>query len=237
MTPPLSVGRVAACAFAMSMTLTVAPALAQDGWPRCDRDECPQAYLNVETDRGDARLSVSSACIGEWRHVWGVNDARRTIRQWLNADAAKGRGRLCIPLHPAVDEIRITSIGGHCGYDGEDVTASKNAPSRDLVLRRSYGGTFSTILTGCHATIGTKDTGKVSFGGIALNFADGYGFGDSYTENFVYGVYDGFGSDRVRPFGVSLRAIGDFNTFHYRIDVLAGGRSEWSWANLEENGR
>jgi len=36
-----------------------------------------------------------------------------------------------------------------------------------------------------------------AFGGIALRFADGHGFGDSYAEGHFYGVNDGFGSRAV----------------------------------------
>jgi len=74
-------------------------------------------------------------------------------------------------------------------------------PGKDVVLRRG-SGSATTVLTGCHARIG-----DVAFGGIALDFADGYGFGDSYASGYFYGVYDGFGRDRVSPTGASLWQI------------------------------
>ena len=85
-----------------------------------DFDDCSGFFLNVTTSQGDAKVSVGRVCEGRWRHVWGRSDARNTIQQWLEGDSAGANGSLCIPLHPDVDEIRVTSIGGHCGEDGED---------------------------------------------------------------------------------------------------------------------
>ena len=67
-----------------------APAMSAAGWPSCWRDDgCPSLYLNVFTSQGDATLSVDRSCAASWRHVWGQRDARQTIVQWLDADAAR----------------------------------------------------------------------------------------------------------------------------------------------------
>ena len=76
----------------------------------------------------------------------------------------------------------------------------------------------------------------MTYGGIVLDFADGYGFGDSYAIGFFYGVYDGFRSDGVRPFGASVYALSEFNTYHYRVEILANGRGDWRWGDEGERG-
>lgn len=213
--------------------MTAMPAKANVQWPQCWREDCPGAFLNIKTRQGDALVTVSASCAPGWRHLWRIADPRATIRQWLNADAANGEGLLCIPLHPDVDEIRITSEGGHCGYDDDDVPGRNSEPGRSAVLRRAFGGSASAVLPGCHAILGDRKLGEVGFGGIALNFADGYGFGDSYATDIFYGVYDGFTRGGIEPFGAAFAAIGEFNTYHYRIDILARGQSSWSWGHQE----
>ncbi len=225
-------------ALAFACLVTAQAAIAGEGWPRCSRgDECPDAYLNVVTRQGDARLSIGPSCTGAWRHVWGERDARQTIRQWLNGDAASASGSLCIPLPPQVDEIRITPTGGHCGEQGGTVFIFASRPGANVVLRRSYGGASSVTLPGCHARIGNAEIGEVAYGGVALDFSDGYSFGDSYAAGYFYGVYDGFGQGRVRPFGATVYAISEFNTYHYRVEILAHGQDGWTWGNTEDNGR
>lgn len=215
----------------LSLAATLAALMstpADARWPYCiggEADDCRPVYLNVVTRQGNARLSVDNHCRADWRHVWGQNDARGAIRQWLGDNAANGSGWLCVELGPEVDKVRIISTGGHCGETAtvpDMATASEPGP--DMILRRSYAGARVATLRGCHATIGTGEN-EVAYGGIALNFADGFGFGDSYARGHFYGVYDGFGMGRVRPFGATVRAISDFNTFHYRVEVLADGRA------------
>ena len=220
--------------------LTAAPmaSAADEGWPRCGRDDdCPGFYLNITTWQGDAKLSVGRSCLSGRRHVWGERDARETIQQWFDDNAADGQGRLCIPLHPEVDEIRITSTAGNCGHGGDDVIAAASKPGRDVVLHRSGGGNASAVLPGCHATIGNEEIGQVAYGGVALDFSDGYGFGDSYARDYFYGVYDGFGQGRVKLFNVGVYAISEFNTYHYRVEILARGRDDWTWGSQMENDR
>jgi len=217
-------------------------AMSNEGWPRCQRDEeCHGFYLNIVTRQGDATVTVGRSCTGAWRHVWHAPDARGTIRQWLDENAAAASGLLCIPLHPNVDEIRITSTGGHCGFEGDTAIASASKPGGDVVLQRSYGGGMGAAslatLPGCHARIGNQEIGEVAYGGIALDFSDGFGFGDSYAAGYFYGVYDGFGTGRVRPFWATVYAISEFNTYHYRVEILANGRDGWMWGNLEDHGR
>lgn len=215
-----------------------APAMSAAGWPSCWRDDgCPSLYLNVFTSQGDATLSVDRSCAASWRHVWGQRDTRQTIVQWLDADAARASGALCIPLHPDTDEIRIVSTGGHCGEQAAPEIASASQPGGDVLLRRSYGGAASVTLPGCHARIGNAEIDEVAYGGVALDFADGYGFGDSYAAGYFYGVYDGFGQGRVRPFDAAVYAISEFNTYHYRVEILARGRADWTWGNTEDQGR
>ena len=67
----------------------------------------------------------------------------------------------------------------------------------------------------------------MAFGGIALDFADGYGFGDSYATGYFYGVYDGYGRGTVRPTHASVWQISQFNTYHYRVEILADGSPDW----------
>ncbi|MDJ0683729.1 MAG: hypothetical protein QNJ84_03440 [Alphaproteobacteria bacterium] len=219
----------------LAFLIAASPAMSQEGWPRCGReDDCPSFYLSVTTKRGDARLSVSRDCAGAWRHVWRKRDARETIRQWLDHSAAGAAGTLCIPLHPDVDEIRVSSIGGHCGETDFPEIASANAPGAGAVLARGYGRAASARFEGCHARIGPDaGEGGVAYGGVALDFADGYVFGDSYADGYFYGVYDGFGRGRVRPFGVAVAAISQFNTYHYRVEILMNGRNRWTWGDKE----
>ena len=205
-----------AAVLAASLVLYSAPGQA---WPRChDEDDACTRYLNVVTHEGSARLSVDRSCRGGWRHRWGRADAHQTIRQWLDAAAARGRGRLCVPLASRVDEIRIASLGGHCGYEGGDTST----PGPDVALRRGRIPPAEIALTGCHARVGDQ-----RFGGIALDFADGYGFGDAYAAGYFYGVYDGFGRRGVGLTGATVWRISEFNTFHYRIEILARGRLDW----------
>ncbi|MBK1669803.1 hypothetical protein CKO28_17335 [Rhodovibrio sodomensis] len=234
MRPPLScIG-----AAALAGLLGAPAAFAQDGWPRCWRaDDCPAVFLSVTTVRGDARLAVSRACAGDWWHVWGRADARETIRQWLDDRAATGQGSLCIPLHPQVDEIRVTPTGGHCGETEWPEIARANRPGPGAVLRRGYGGAATATVTGCHARIGNAELGELRYGGVALDFADGYVFGDSYADGYFYGVYDGFGRGRVRPFGATVAAISEFNTYHYRVEIRANGSAAWTWNPQEDRGR
>jgi hypothetical protein len=215
-----------------------AAATSNEGWPPCQRDEgCPGFYLNVVTRQGDATVTVGRSCNGASRHVWHAPDARGTIRQWLDENAATASGSLCIPLHPDVDEIRITSTGGHCGFEGDDAITFASKPGNDVVLRRTYGAVSSATLPGCHARIGNGDIGEVAYGGVALDFSDGFGFGDSYAARYFYGVYDGFGPGRVKPFEATVYAISEFNTYHYRVEILPRGRDGWTWGNTEDHGR
>lgn len=212
---PMKLGAVVAV---LGGTLVLFP-MPGHAWPRChDEDDACTGYLTIVTDQGTARLSVERSCRGGWRHQWGRADARRTIRQWLNADADRGRGRLCIPLAGPVDEIRIASLGGHCGYEGGEA----NTPGPGAALRRGGAASAEIALTGCHARVGDQ-----RFGGIALDFADGYGFGDAYAAGYFYGVYDGFGRRGVGLTGASVWRISEFNTFHYRIEIFARGRPDW----------
>lgn len=207
---------------AVLAALITSPAAADwAGCPSGDLGACRPVFLNVITRQGDARLSVDNHCRGGGRHVWGRNDARLSVQQWLDDDAARGAGRLCVQLDPRVDEVRIISSGGDCGVPPDTATASHPGP--DMILRRSYGGARVATLRGCHATVGTGDA-EIAFGGIALDFADGYGFGDAYARDQFYSVFDGFGRGRVRPLGATVRAISGSNTFHYRIEVWANGR-------------
>jgi len=235
MKPPLEmVGAVA-----LAVVLAAPPAMAEESWPHCWRDDdCPGFFLTVMTARGDARLSVSRSCSGAWKHIWNKRDAREIIRQWLDDEAATARGSLCIPLHPDVDEIRIASIGGHCGEIDFPEIAAANRPGDGAVLQRGYGGIASATFEGCHARIGlSPNVSEVAYGGVALDFNDGYVFGDTYADGHFYGVYDGFGTGRVRPFGASVSAISEFNTYHYRVEILANGRESWTWGDDEENGK
>jgi len=225
-------------ALALVCLVTAQAAVAEEGWPRCSRDDnCPDTYLNVVTRQGDATISVGKTCAGQWRHVWGKPDAHQTIMQWLDANAATAGGSLCIPLHPLVDEIRIASTGGHCGEAAALEIAFASKPGGDAVLRRSFGGATSATLPGCHARIGTTEIGEIAYGGIALDFSDSYGFGDSYAKSHFYGVYDGFGAGHVQPLGASVYAISEFNTYHYRVEILAHGWDGWRWGNTEDHGR
>lgn len=209
-----------------------------EGWPGCrGEDGCSALYLNVTTRQGNATVSVDRACAASRRHTWRRRDARQVIVQWLDAAAGRARGSLCIPLHPEIDEIRITSAGGHCGEQAVPEIASASLPGGNAVLRRASGRPATVTLPGCHARIGNAQAGEMAYGGIALNFSDGYGFGDSYAAGHFYGVYDGFGGDSVRPFGASVYAISEFNTYHYRVEILAHGRDDWMWDTREDNGR
>ena len=209
--------------FGLSLLLVVlgGPYPAAAEWPSCrssrDDDRCRDHYLNAVTRQGDVELSVGRSCLTTWRHHWGRRDARRTVRQWLNSAAARATGGVCIPIDAAVREIRVTSVGGHCGYDGE----TANTPVPDVSLKR--GGEARATLVGCHARI--SDT---AFGGVALRFADSYGIGDSYVTDHFYAVYDAFGRDTVAPFGATVFAVSQYNTFHYRVEVLARGNAAWS---------
>ena len=40
---------------------------------------------------------------------------------------------------------------------------------------------------------------------------------------------------RVRPCGASVVAISQFNTYHYRVEILANGRESSTWGDHEEN--
>ena len=222
-------------AIMLALLTAIRPAQA-DGYDYgCDwLGSCEQSFLNVVTAQGDANLSVDRSCAGDWRHRWGSGDARQTIRQWVNERAGSGSGSLCIPLHPNVSEVRITSTGGHCGFDADDILTFASAPGADGILRIGFGYGASVSLSGCHAGIGNDEIGTVTYGGIVLDFADGYGFGDSYASGIFYGVYDGFRNRGVQPFGASAYGLSEFNTYHYRIDILANGRTDWRWGHNEE---
>ncbi len=212
--------------------------LINQGWPQCWRDdECSGFFLNVVTRQGNAVVSVGPACTGDWQHIWRRPDAHGMIRQWLDKKATTASGSLCIPLHPQVDEIRISSTGGNCGFEGDEVFTTASKPGNDVVLKRTYGGASSAVLPGCHARIGNKEIGEVTYGGIALDFADGFSFGDSYATGYFYGVYDGFGTGRVKPFWATVYAISEFNTYHYRIEILANGQSGWQWGTTGRDER
>ena len=82
MKPPLEmVGAVA-----LAVVLATPPAMAEESWPHCWRDDdCPGFFLTVMTVRGDARLSVSRSCSGAWQHIWNKRDARETMSDDLYA--------------------------------------------------------------------------------------------------------------------------------------------------------
>ncbi len=215
MAGPMKLGATVAV-LAAGLVLAPAPGHA---WPRChDEEDGCISYLNVVTHQGDARLSVERSCRGGLRHQWGRADARQTIQQWLDAAAARGRGRLCVQLHDRVNEIRVRALGGHCGYEDGEV----HVPGPGSILRRGGAASAEIALNGCHARVGDQ-----RFGGIALDFADGYGFGDAYAAGYFYGVYDGFGRRGVGSIGASVWQISQYNTFHYRIEILARGRLDW----------
>ena len=221
--------------FVLALLMAVRPALAEGGDRQCGGyGGCTQSFLNVVTKQGNANVSVGQFCAGGWRHIWQRNDARQTISQWLDRAAGSGSGSLCIPLHPDVNEIRIISTGGHCGFDENDLLTFANVPGSGGTLRFGFGGGSYIALAGCHAGIGNDELGRVSYGGIVLDFADGYGFGDSYASGFFYGVYDGFRSGGIRPFGASIYALSEFNTYHYHVELLADGRGDWRWGHHEE---
>ena len=221
--------------FALALLMAIRPALAEGGGRDCGPyGNCGETFLNIVAHQGNANVSVGQSCAGTWQHTWQRNDARQTIRQWLNRSAASGSGSLCIPLHPDVNEVRITSAGGHCGFDEDDLLTFANAPGSGGILRFGFGGSSSIDLAGCHAGIGNHELGRVKYGGIVLDFADGYGFGDSYATGFFYGVYDGFKSGGVRPFGASVYALSEFHTYHYSIEILANGRGDWRWGYQDE---
>lgn len=205
-----------------------ATASAADTWPQCfaagEDDNCLPLYLNVTTAQGSASLTVERTCTSDWRHAWRQADARQAIRQWIDGAAASASGALCIPLSNQVTEVRAVPLGGHCGYAGMEI----NTPGPGGVMRQ--GGLASLSLIGCHARI--QD---LTFGGVALRFADGYGFGDSYATGYFYGVYDGFGNRAVGPTGASVWRISDFNTFHYQVEILAGGSPDWRQPLPEED--
>lgn len=221
----LSVLTLAGIAAAMLVSAGEARA---GSWPDCkprgEDDNCPRYYLNITLRQGEARFSVDTQCRGTWKHAWRRSDARRSIRQWIGDRAALGTGSLCIPLAERVDRIRIIPAGGNCGYsEGE-----KNEPDGKAALNR--GGVSQATLSGCHAGIGGQ-----TFGGIALDFADGYGFGDSYATGQFYGVYDGFRRGGVAPFGTPLQEISRHNTYHYRVAILANGRTGWRADFMEDD--
>ena len=131
-----------------------------------------------------------------------------------------------MPLAGKVDEVRVTSLGGHCGYEDGEV----NTPGPDITLKRGRYDPAGIALIGCHARVG-----DVRFGGVALDFADGYGFGDAYAAGHFYGVYDGFKNRGVGKTGGSVWQISQYNTFHYRVEILARGCANWS--RIDKNRR
>lgn len=220
--------RLAGLWFFLAFAAGVSPSPAEAApWPYCSgggrEDPCDVQYLNVKTSQGDASLTIDRACRAPWRHSWRQADAHQTILQWLDAQATAASAGVCIPLASQVTEIRVSPAGGHCGYEGSDA----NTPGAGGVLRR--GGAGSLSLTGCHAGYG-----EIRFGGIALRFADGYGFGDSYASGYFYGVYDGFGNRAVGQTAASVWRISEYNTFHYVIEILAGGVADWRQPVSEE---
>ena len=190
-------------------------------WPQCfgaDGDSCPPIHLNVVTAAGNATVSVDPECRGDRVHLWGDDDARADIRQWLDGAWERGRGALCIPLTDAVDEIRITPLASHCSFEG--VAVGPVGAGGVLERRRSR----PLVLAGCHAQLDT-----MRFGGVALVFSDGFGFGDAYAEGFFYGVYDGFGPRIVAGTDAAVFRLSDFNTQRYRVEILAAGSKRWTY--------
>lgn len=212
----------------VALAVYVSTTLASAEWPHCfsggEHDRCPDYYLNAVTDHGNVELTVGTQCLTAWRHEWERRDARRTIVQWLDSVADRASGGVCVPLDYRVTEIQASSLGGHCGHQYGEA----NQPGADVVLRQ--GGVHRAILVGCHATL--ADT---RFGGIALRFADTYGIGDSYLKQYFYGVYDGFGQETVAPFGATVFALAEHDTYHYRIEILAGRDTPWRPANREND--
>lgn len=223
----LSVLTLAGIAAAL-LGLAFANEAGAGSWPDCkprgEDDDCPRYHLNITLRQGEARFRVDTQCRGTWRHAWRRADARRWIWQWTGDRAARGTGSLCIPLAEQVDLIRVKPAGGRCGYSVGD----KNRPGPAFTLNR--GGVSQTTLSGCHAGVGDQ-----TFGGIALDFADGYGFGDSYATGHFYGVYDGFRRGGVAPFGTPLQEISRHNTYHYRVEILANGRTGWRAEFMEDD--
>ncbi len=213
---------------ALMTTIQSAPADGDDdgcGW----LGNCGQSFLNVATAQGAATVSVGPSCAGDWHHNRANGDARQTVCQWLNGQADKGRGSLGVPPHPRVSEVRITSTGGHCGFDADDLPALAVASGSDRMLRFGFGNDGSVDLSGCHAGIGNDDIGRMTHGGILVEFADGYAFGDSFASSHSYGVYGGSQNRSVLPFTATVYALSEFNTDHYRIDTLAEDRGNWRW--------
>ena len=70
-----------------------------------------------------------------------------------------------------------------------------------------------------------------------MDFVDGYSFGDSYAKGYFYGVYDAFQDGHVSPFGASVYDISQFNTYHYRIQILANGQGNWTQELPGDQGR
>ncbi|WP_298307393.1 hypothetical protein [uncultured Erythrobacter sp.] len=233
---------ILAGAGALALFFIASTALAEDGWPACrmtGEHNCPPQWLNIRLQQGDARITVTRSCRSDWTHRMGRNDARRTIRQWFEGDIAGAFGLLCVRLPSHADKVEIASLGGHCGEgDLEPLPHTFSLPGKGATLVRGarFGssGIGSVTLPGCHARIGDAEIGSVAYGGIFLRFADGYGFGDSYADRYFYGVYDGFGTGNVHPFGTGLTAISQFNTYHYAIRITASGR-DVRWRHEESD--
>jgi hypothetical protein len=220
----------------LACLLTIQPAHALDGWPYCsDADICVPKYLNVGDAAGQRSavdrpklfwwLGTCLGCSGRAPHAATVDERRLAV----------GRGMFCVALHPDVDQVRVTSQGGHCGEPGLPELVSASRPGPDIILRSSVSLQATPFSLGCQRHDRTGDEKEVAYGGVALNFADGYGFGDSYAAGLFYGVYDGFGLGRVRPFQATVAAISEFNTYHYRVEVLADGRADWTWPVRDDN--
>ena len=202
------------------LLLGLASTAQAEPWPSCssgDSGFCPPTFLQVVTRVGDATLSVEAECRGDWVHLWRVDDAHAEIRQWLDGAWSRGEGVLCLPIAEEVDEIRVVPLDSHCSFAGIDVGAP---PAGGVLLRASVR---VLAVRGCHARLES-----MRFGGIALLFADGYGFGDAYAADFFYGVYDGFGSRAVGATESALFQIAEFNTHRYRVEILSRGSSAWS---------
>jgi len=214
------------------------PAIVSGEGQSCERTgKCRQSFLNVVIRQGNANVSIAQSCDGDWRHAWWKRDAHQTIRQWHDDAVAKSSRSLCIPLRPEVSGIRVTSTGGHCGFYDDKLITFANEPRPGGTLKPGHGGGASLMLEGCHAGTSNGEFGTIAYGGIALDFADGYGFGDFYAVGDFYGVYDQHEASAATPLGASVYAISKLNSYHYRIEILRDGRSDWHHGEEERDGR
>lgn len=203
------------------------PAIVSAEGQDCERaSKCHQLFLNVMIRQGDAQLAIANSCTGDWRHVRRNRDVHQTIRQWHDDAVAKVGRSLCIPLPPEISGIRVTSTGGHCGFYDEELITFANEPRAGGTLKPRHGGGSSLKLEGCHAGTSNGEFGTFAYGGIALDFSDGYGFGDFYATGEFYGVYDRHETSVATPLGAAIHAISKLNSYHYRVEILNGGLSD-----------